>query len=63
MRAGYSDEEELLWLLTNLPIEVRFLGEDYKGKPITGESLGLEIYYIDRSHGLSSSGFKERIKE
>lgn len=58
---GYSNEEELLQLLNNLSIDVRFLGDDYKGKPITGENLGLKIHYIDRSHGLSSSLFREKI--
>lgn len=60
---SYSNEEELLNLLTNLPINIRFLGDDYNGRPITGENLGLKIYYIDRSHGLSSSLFREKMEK
>lgn len=60
---GYSGEEELLQLLTNLPFDIRFLGEDYKGKPITGDGLVPEIFYNDRSHGLSTSLYRERIEK
>ena len=58
---SYSSEDELLQLLTALQINVRFLGDDYRGKPITGEGLATKIYYIDRGHGLSSSLFRKRL--
>lgn len=59
---GYHSEEELLFLLQNLPLDVRFLGDDYNGKAITGANLKLPIHYTDRSHGLSTSLYKERMK-
>ncbi|MCC6370098.1 MAG: adenylyltransferase/cytidyltransferase family protein [Bacteroidia bacterium] len=59
----YNSEEELMKLLANGNYQVRFLGQDYKDKPITGSKLTAEIVYLDRSHGLSSSGFKSKIKK
>ena len=58
----YNSEEELYELMKSLPIDVRFLGEDYRGKEITGPDLPLKIHYIDRSHGYSTSGLIDRIK-
>lgn len=58
----YNSEEELLDLLKSLSVSVRFLGDDYKGKPITGSELNLPIYYTNRSHGLSTSDYKKRLR-
>lgn len=55
----YNSEEELLHLLKTKNINIRFLGEDYKGKPITGGDLNIEIYYTNRDHGLSTSNYKK----
>jgi len=57
----YNSEEELLKIMKDKKIKIRFLGEDYKGKKITGSELGIEIYYTNRSHGLSSSKYKSVI--
>jgi glycerol-3-phosphate cytidylyltransferase len=57
----YSSEEELLELMKSRKIDIRFLGDDYKGKKITGDNLGHKIYYTDRSHGLSTSYFWDKI--
>ena len=57
----YNTEEELYEILKNSNIDIRFLGDDYKGNKITGENLNIPIYYIDRSHGLTTSGYKERL--
>lgn len=61
--AGYNSEEELENLMRSLQIDIRFLGDDYRGKPITGADLSKEVYYTDRSHGLSTSGYKKRLFE
>jgi glycerol-3-phosphate cytidylyltransferase len=58
----YTSEEELLHILANRKIQIRFLGEDYRGKPITGSALPIELYYTSRSHGLSTSGYLRKIK-
>lgn len=58
----YNSEEELLNILKNRKIDIRFLGDDYKGKKITGDNLVAEIYYTDRSHGLSTSNYRSKLK-
>ena len=57
----YNSEEELLEILKNKKIDIRFLGDDYKGKSITGADLNIEIYYTNRSHGLSTSLYRSRL--
>ena len=57
----YNSEDELLDLLKKGNYDIRFLGDDYKDKLITGKELTNEIHYLDRSHGLSSSGFKLKL--
>lgn len=59
----YNSEEELLHILKTKSINVRFLGDDYKGKLITGNNLNIEIFYTNRSHGLSTSYYKNKLKE
>lgn len=59
----YNSEEELLQIMKTKKIDVRFLGEDYKGKPITGGDLGIEIYYTNRGHGLSTSHYKDLLRQ
>jgi glycerol-3-phosphate cytidylyltransferase len=55
----YNSEEELLEILRSRNINIRFLGEDYRGKDITGGDLDIEIYYTDRGHGLSTSYYRK----
>lgn len=59
----YNTEKELLEILNKIKPNIRFLGDDYKGKKITGEDLGIPIYYLDRSHGWSTTRFKTEISE
>jgi glycerol-3-phosphate cytidylyltransferase len=59
----YSTEEELYRLMKEKKADIRFLGEDYRGRKITGADLPIEIYYTSRSHGLSTSLFIRKIKE
>jgi glycerol-3-phosphate cytidylyltransferase len=58
----YNNEEELKEIMKTGEFDVRFLGEDYKGKSITGADLIPEIHWINRDHGLSTSGYKARLK-
>lgn len=58
---SYEGENELYELMKSLDIQVRFLGEDYRDKPITGADLELPIHYTDRSHGYSTTGMRERL--
>jgi glycerol-3-phosphate cytidylyltransferase len=58
----YSTEEELFKILVDRKVNIRFLGDDYKDRPITGGNLPIEIYYTDRSHGLSTSAYLKKIR-
>ena len=55
----YSTEKELYALISSRKIDVRFLGDDYKNKDFTGKDLNIPIHYLDRSHGWSTTKFKE----
>jgi glycerol-3-phosphate cytidylyltransferase len=57
----YRTEAELYELIKNKEINIRFLGDDYKGKKFTGIDLNIPIHYLDRSHGWSTTKFKKMI--
>jgi len=59
----YTYESQLLNLLENGDFSIRFLGDDYKGKKFTGDNLDIEIYYINRDHGWSTTKFKNLISK
>ena len=56
----YKTEEDLLVLLKATKPDVRFIGEDYIGKPFTGDDLDIEIFYNSRAHGWSTSLTKQQ---
>lgn len=58
----YEREFDLYNLLQDLKPDVRFLGEDWKGKRFTGYDLPITIIYNSRNHNYSSSNLIERIK-
>jgi|TARA_B110000438_G_scaffold34254_1_gene34081 glycerol-3-phosphate cytidylyltransferase len=58
---SYSLEIDLYKLISSRKIDVRFLGNDYKGKDFTGKDLNIPIHYLDRSHGWSTTKFKKLI--
>lgn len=57
----YSNEDELTEMMKSGNYDLRFLGEDYRGKPITAPYAIPTIQYIDRSHGYSTTKIFERI--
>lgn len=62
----YNTEKELLAILDGSSKlvgkpAVRFLGDDWRGKPYTGHELALPIIWENRSHGFSSSELRRRI--
>ena len=56
---SYKTEAELLILLKNHKIDIRFLGDDYQNKEFTGIELNIPIHYLDRSHGWSTTKYKK----
>ena len=57
----YTYEKELIELLKSGKFNVRFLGDDYIGKLYTGNELNIDVHYISRSHGWSTTKFKRLI--
>lgn len=58
----YDTEADLLNLLTGYDWDVRFLGDDYRGRTnFTGYGLDIPIHYLSRKHDYSSSSLRERI--
>jgi|TARA_Y100000033_G_scaffold8978_1_gene8146 glycerol-3-phosphate cytidylyltransferase len=60
----YNREAELRDILNTLPLNIRIIGSEYKGKPFTGNDIcrdrGIEIYYNSREHTFSSSELRLR---
>jgi glycerol-3-phosphate cytidylyltransferase len=61
----YDTEKDLINLLATTKINIRFIGEDYLGKKITGdalcEQLNIKVIYFNRIHNFSSSELRDRI--
>ncbi len=57
----YTYEEQLYDLLKMGEFDIRFLGDDYKNKPFTGDDLKIPVHYFDRSHGWSTTKFRRLI--
>lgn len=58
---SYNYEEVLYDLLKIGEFDIRFLGDDYIGKPFTGDDLKIPIHYLSRDHGWSTTKFKSLI--
>lgn len=60
-------EADLDLALKSLPIDIRFVGEDYIGRDFTGKetcnTLGIKIIYNRRKHNLSSTNLRKAIEE
>ena len=63
----YQTEADLCDILLTLPIDVRILGVEYKGKEFTGKNIcnqrGIGIIYNSRDHSFSSSSLRKRVAE
>tara|TARA_R100000963_G_scaffold5977_1_gene4226 strand:+ start:356 stop:796 length:441 start_codon:yes stop_codon:yes gene_type:complete len=57
----YQTEEELYDLIRFWKPDIRILGEDYIGKPFTGDDLPPRIVYTTRSHEWSTTKLKDLI--
>tara|TARA_Y100000385_G_scaffold287485_1_gene351854 strand:- start:1031 stop:1444 length:414 start_codon:yes stop_codon:yes gene_type:complete len=59
----YTYEEQLYDLLKMGEFDIRFLGDDYKDEPFTGDNLRILIHYLNRDHGWSTTKYKKLIYE
>lgn len=61
----YQGKEDLERLASSLQYDVRFLGEDYRGKEWDGKTaeqmLNKKTYFLSRKHNFSSTELKNRI--
>ena len=57
----YTYEKELVKLLKEGNFDVRFLGDDYLNKSFSGDTLDIQIHFISRDHGWSTTKFKSSI--
>ena len=57
----YQTEEELYELIEFFKPDIRILGEDYIGKPFTGDNLSPKIIYTTRCHEWSTTKLKDLI--
>lgn len=61
----YETELDLCNILSILNIRKRFLGEEYKGGYVYGQEIceerKIELVFVERRHGYSSSELRERI--
>jgi glycerol-3-phosphate cytidylyltransferase len=61
----YNTEKDLEDLLKILDIQVRFVGEEYKDKPLTGRDIctarNIKIHYNKRQHSFSTTELRSRI--
>lgn len=59
----YETEAELVDLLWSIRPDVRVLGEDWRGKPITAPDAARRIHWHKRDHNWSSTEMRRRIWE
>lgn len=57
----YKTEADLHKYLVASPPDVRFIGDDWKGKPFTGHELEIDVVFNTRNHNFSSSELRKRV--
>ena len=57
----YETEQDLLDILSVFDVDVRIIGEEYKGQAYTGHNLRIKTYYNKRKHRFSSSELRSRL--
>lgn len=61
----YCGRKDMELLVASLPYDIRFLGDDYRGKSWDGkeleDQLGKKVHFLSRKHALSSTELKQRI--
>ena len=61
----YQTEFELEEIFSSFKMDIRIIGDDYRGKEFTAKDIcasrGIDIYYNKRDHNFSSTELKDRI--
>lgn len=63
----YNTEKDLEDILLTLPVDVRILGVEYRGKEFTGKDIcaqrKIDLVFNGRDHSFSSSSLRKRVVE
>ena len=63
----YVYEQDLKDILMMMPINIRILGEEYRGRDFTGKEIcqkrGIELYFNNRQHNFSTSNLRKRVED
>lgn len=59
----YETEKDLYEILASGDYDIRILGSDYKDREYTGKMLPIDILWINRDHGYSTTLLKKKIVE
>lgn len=63
----YETEQDLADIIKAMPIDIRFIGEEYRDKDFTGRKYcieeDIEIFFNKRSHRFSSSELRRVVAE
>ena len=57
----YETEDDLIQLLTDMQVDVRFVGADWINRKYTGWELGIPVVFNSRDHSFSTSELRQRI--
>lgn len=57
----FSHEEDLENMMKILKPDIRFVGEEYKGKEFGGSNVAIPLFYNSRQHNFSSSKIKGKL--
>lgn len=57
----YDTEEDVVNLLQVVKPDIRFIGEDYIGKPFSGYELPIKLIYTSRRHNFSTTNLRNKI--
>lgn len=58
----YETELDLIDIIQAMEVDVRILGEEYRGKQFSGHDIEIENFFNTRKHRFSSSELRKRVK-
>jgi glycerol-3-phosphate cytidylyltransferase len=59
----YETEEDLENILRSIEYDIRFIGDDHKGKSFTGDSIRPDTFHFNpRDHKFSTTSLRERVR-
>jgi glycerol-3-phosphate cytidylyltransferase len=59
----YDTEEDVINMLQVVQPDVRFIGEEYRGKNYTGNDLPIKMIYTTRRHNFSTTNLRKRCQK